>query len=102
MEKEEEKNVDKGLDKPQQLGKLCNLVTSKTESSSLPIEDSSIFENAKEKKAMGKENSNSVTTVQEALEYVRSRFVEGTEEEWINFAIENGLAEQEAESLFEV
>jgi len=101
MEKEEEKNVDKGLDTPQQLGKLCNLVTSKIEPSNLPIEDSSIFENAKEKNAVGKENSNSATTVQEALEFVRSRFVEGTEKEWISFAVEAGLSGKEAESLFE-
>jgi len=47
--------------------------------------------------------SNSVTrlSVREALEKMRSVFVEGTEEEWIRFAIENGLTEQEAGSLFE-
>jgi len=101
MEKEEEKNVDKDLDTPQQLGKLCNLVTSEIESSSLPIEDSSMFKNAEEKNAMDKENANPVTTVQEALEFVRSRFVEGTEEEWIGFVVEAGLSGKEAESLFE-
>jgi len=101
MEKEEEKNVDKDLDTPQQLGKLCNLVTSETEPSSLPIENSSISKNAKEKNAVGKENPNSVTTVQGALEFVRNRFVEGTEEEWIGFVVEAGLSVKEAESLFE-
>jgi hypothetical protein len=93
--------VDKDLDTPQQLGKLCNLVTSEIESSSLPIEDSSMFKNAEEKNAMDKENANPVTTVQEALEFVRSRFVEGTEEEWIGFVVEAGLSGKEAESLFE-
>ena len=101
MEKEDEKNVDKGLDTPQQLSKLCNLVTSEFEPSSLPIEGSSMFKNAEEKNAVGKENSNSVTTVQEALEFVRSRFVEGTEEEWSDFVVEAGLSRKEAEALFE-
>jgi hypothetical protein len=101
MEKEEEKNVDKDLDTPQQLGKLCNLVTSEIGPSSLPIEDSSMFKNAEEKNAVGKKNSNSATTVQDALEFVRSRFVEGTEEEWIGFVVEAGLSGKEAESLFE-
>jgi len=96
MEKEEGKNEDKGLDNSKQLGKLCNLVTSEIEPSSPPREDSSTSENA-----VGKESSNSVTTVQEALEYVRSRFVEGTEEEWIGFVVDAGLSVKEAESLFE-
>lgn len=37
----------------------------------------------------------------EVLEYVRSRFVEGTEEEWLSFAVEAGLPRKEAEALFE-
>jgi hypothetical protein len=40
-------------------------------------------------------------SVQEVLERVRAVFVEGTEEEWVKHAIENGLSEKEAFSLFE-
>jgi len=40
-------------------------------------------------------------SIQEVLERVRAVFVEGTEEEWIKHAVENGLSENEASSLFE-
>jgi hypothetical protein len=40
-------------------------------------------------------------SVQEVLERVRAVFVEGTEEEWVKHAVENGLSEKEAYSLFE-
>lgn len=35
------------------------------------------------------------------LEFVRSRFVEGTEEEWLSIAVEAGLSKEGAYSLFE-
>jgi hypothetical protein len=66
MDKEEEKNVEKHLYIPLELGKHSNLVT----------------------------------THQEALESVRSRFVEGTQEEWVSLAVEAGLSQEEAEKLF--
>jgi hypothetical protein len=44
--------------------------------------------------------ANSVS-VQEVLERIRSVFVEGTEEEWLSLATENGLSQQEAARLFE-
>lgn len=44
---------------------------------------------------------NSRTSIQETLEFVRKNFVEGTEEEWISFAVEAGLPKKEAEALFE-
>jgi energy-coupling factor transporter ATP-binding protein EcfA2 len=40
-------------------------------------------------------------SVQEVLEFVRSRFVEGTQEEWVAFAVEAGFSSEESESLFE-
>lgn len=40
-------------------------------------------------------------SVQGAFEFVRNRFVEGTQEEWIKFAVEAGLTPNEAEALFE-
>lgn len=40
-------------------------------------------------------------SIQEVLEFVRSRFVEGTQEEWVSFAVEAGLNRKEAEALFE-
>jgi hypothetical protein len=40
-------------------------------------------------------------SVQEVLERIRGVFVEGTEEEWLSLARENGLSANEAESLFE-
>ncbi len=47
--------------------------------------------------------SNSVTkpSVAEVLEKMRFVFVEGSEEEWVSLAVENGLTQKEAESLFE-
>ena len=45
--------------------------------------------------------SYSVTSVQEVLEKVRAVFVEGTQEEWVRHAVEYGLSESEASSLFE-
>lgn len=40
-------------------------------------------------------------SVQQALEFVRERFVDGTEEEWVSLAVERGLSEADAETLFE-
>ena len=40
-------------------------------------------------------------SVQSALEFVRRRFIEGTQEEWTRLAVEAGLTEKEAEALFE-
>lgn len=40
-------------------------------------------------------------SIQEVLERVRAVFVEGTEKEWVKHAVENGLSENEASSLFE-
>ena len=80
----------------QELGKLSNSVTSETRK----IEESS-SENPREKSTVGKSVSNSVTSVQEALESVRSRFVEGTQAEWISFAVDAGLSREEAEALFQ-
>jgi hypothetical protein len=40
-------------------------------------------------------------SVQEVLERIRGVFVEGTQEEWISLAVENGLTLEEAETLFE-
>jgi hypothetical protein len=37
----------------------------------------------------------------EVLEFVRARFVQGTREEWVGFAVEAGLSEKDAEALFE-
>jgi len=84
----------------QELGKLGNSVTSEISPSNPKIEESS-SENPREKSTVGKSVSNSVTSVQEALESVRSRFVEGTEEEWISFAVDAGLSRKEAEALFQ-
>ncbi|MCZ2809601.1 MAG: hypothetical protein O2V44_09630 [Candidatus Bathyarchaeota archaeon] len=40
-------------------------------------------------------------TAQEVLQQIRNRFVEGTKEEWIALAVENGLPQKDAENLFE-
>lgn len=40
-------------------------------------------------------------SIQEVLEKVRAQFIEGTEEEWIGFAVAAGLSKGEAEELFE-
>jgi len=101
MEKPEENNVEKEPHTPQQLSKLSNVVTTEEQPSSLQIEPSSISKNAKYKNTEGKKGSNSVTSVQEVLERVRAVFVEGTEEEWVKHAVEYGLSEGEASSLFE-
>ena len=45
--------------------------------------------------------NSSKVSVQETLEFVRERFVEGTEEEWVNLAVERGLVRKDAQSLFE-
>jgi hypothetical protein len=92
-----ENNVEKEAHTLPQLGKLSYLATSEKE----PSSPSNIYKNSKEKSTVGEKESNSATTVQEALEFVRSRFVEGTQEEWCGFAVEAGLSEKEAEALFE-
>lgn len=43
----------------------------------------------------------SKVSVKEALESIRERFVEGTEEDWVAIAVETGLSKEEAVSLFE-
>ncbi len=53
---------------------------------------------ANSRPALGSEKK---VSVQEALEFVRSRFVEGTQEEWVGFAVDAGLPQREAEALFE-
>jgi hypothetical protein len=75
MEKDHEDNVEKGPRTPQEVGKLGNSVTSEEESLR--------------------------PSVGEVLEKIRSVFVEGTQEEWMALAVENGLTQEEAESLFE-
>ena len=45
--------------------------------------------------------NSSKVSVKEALEFVRSRFVEGTEEEWLNLVREAGLAQEDAQPLFD-
>jgi putative DNA primase/helicase len=40
-------------------------------------------------------------SIQEVLEFVRRRFVEGTQEEWVSFAVEAGFSSEESEALFE-
>lgn len=40
-------------------------------------------------------------SVQEVLEFVRARFVEGTEEEWLCLALEAGCPEEDARALLE-
>lgn len=101
-----EKTMEKSPSAPPELNKLSNSVDSKKE----PPESSSIFKNSKEKSAVGESSSNSVTTpgiqmpnpsVQEVLEFVRARFVEGTEEEWLCLALEAGCPEEDARALLE-
>jgi hypothetical protein len=38
---------------------------------------------------------------QKILEFMSHHFIEGSEEEWIRFAVESGLSQKEAEDLFE-
>jgi putative DNA primase/helicase len=45
--------------------------------------------------------NSSKVSVKEALEFVRSRFVEGTEEEWLSLVREAGLGQEDAADLFE-
>lgn len=51
----------------------------------------------------GKQGKNGFAkpSIREVLEKIRSVFVEGTEKDWESLAVENGLSQQEAESLFE-
>jgi hypothetical protein len=100
MEKIDGDNVEKEAHTPQELCKLRNFVTNGKEPSRQEAEPSISSKNSKNKNTVGKKDSNSVT-VQEALEFVRSRFVEGTQEEWIGLAVGAGLPEKEAEALFE-
>jgi hypothetical protein len=46
-------------------------------------------------------NTQERSSVQEILQKIRPQFVEGTQEEWKSLAVENGLTQKEAESLFE-
>jgi hypothetical protein len=97
MEKPEENNVEKGLDTPQQLSKLSYTVTTEEKT----LEPSFVSsKNLEEKSTGGKSVSKSVT-VQEVLEKIRAVFVEGAEEEWVKLAVEAGLPEKDASSLFE-
>jgi len=106
MEKATPENVDKNVDNvekepltPEELGSLSYSVTGEKEPSE-PSEPSISSKKSKYKNTVGEKDSNSVT-IQQVLEFVRSRFVEGTQEEWIGFAVESGLSEKDAESLFE-
>jgi energy-coupling factor transporter ATP-binding protein EcfA2 len=118
MEKTTPDNVEKEAHTPQQLGYVRNFVTSEKEPLIPTLEDSTmtnITKNSKYENTVGEKDSNSVTptpqklgklsnsvtSVQEALEFVRNRFVEGTQEEWAAFAVEAGLPEKESEALFE-
>lgn len=40
-------------------------------------------------------------TIQEALDKIHRLFVEGTQGEWLKLAMETGLSQKEAETLFE-
>lgn len=86
MEQTARDNVQKDAHTPPELSSLSYLATNK---------------NSGEESTVGEIKSKLAATVQEVLEFVRSRFVEGSEEEWISFAVEAGLSEKEAESLFE-
>lgn len=97
MVKTEENNVERGPHTPQELGSLSYLVTNERE----PSEPSISSRNLEEKSVTSNKEANSVTSVREVLEFVRSRFVEGTQEEWVAFAVEAGFSEKEAEALFE-
>jgi hypothetical protein len=88
-------NVEKEAHTPQEPCAPCNLVESQNE----PSPTSNISKKSKYEITVGEKESNSVTIQQ--VEFVRSRFVEGTQEEWIGFAVESGLSEKDAEALFE-
>lgn len=95
-EKTDGDNVEKEAHTPQELGSLSYSVTDEKE----PSEASISSKNSKYKNTVGEKDSNSVT-IQQVLEFVRTRFVEGTQEEWIGLAVEAGLPEKDAEALFE-
>jgi len=79
---------------------LSSETEKKVESVSIPKTESFRDNSDKPKE---EELGNSVTkpSEREVLEKIRFQFVEGSQEEWIGLAVENGLLQEEAESLFE-
>jgi len=97
MEKTSKDNVQTDSHTASELDSLSGLATTGKK----PETEASNIKNSEEESTIGKKESNSATSIQQVLEFVRSRFVEGTEEEWISFAVEAGLSKKDAESLFE-
>jgi hypothetical protein len=84
------------IDTPREVESVEN---SRTTSEELPLDHSA--PTIKNETKVNSDTQVKVPSVQEVLEYVRARFVEGTEEEWIRFAVEAGCPADDAGALFE-